>query len=124
MGLIDQAREDIRFITTDLDGFGVTMILTAKTGEVATISGLHSKHHLGIDTEGVRVNTKNAHCSFSEKVLVDQGFPTRNERNELDLKGTKVTVKDSTGMDCLYVIRETYPSETVGLIVCILGDFE
>lgn len=127
MGLIDTINNDIKKITTDLSGFGVTMNLTTPDDVTSVdIDGLHTKHHLGIDTEGNQVNTKNAHISFSESELLekDPAYPIRNVNQEVDLKGHKVIVKDSTGVDKNYVIREWYPDETIGLIVCILGDYQ
>lgn len=124
MGLIEQAKEDIEEITSDLEGFGVEMVLTAPTGEVLPITGLHTKHHLAIDQETMKqVNSKNAHISVSEQFLIDAGYPYRNADNEVYLQGHLVTVNDSTGNSCVYVIREWFPDRTIGLIVCILGDY-
>jgi len=121
MGLIAQAKADWQAITSNTSEWGVTMTLTAPTGETATINGLHTKHHLGIDMEtGRPVNTKNAHVSFSEKLLTDAGYPVRNAQGEVSLKGHKVTVADSTGANMTYVIKEWFPDETIGVIVCIL----
>lgn len=127
MGLIAQAKADIEAITSNTDEFGVAMTLTAPAavgGNVLAIVGLHTKHHIGIDTEGNYVNTKNANATFSEKFLTDASYPVRNSNGEVVLTGHKVSVKDSTGSVKEYVIREWFPDETVGLIRCILGDFE
>jgi hypothetical protein len=127
MGLIETINKDILKITTNLNEFGVEMTLTTPDDVVsADIDGLHSKHHLAIDTDGNQVNSKSAHISFSEQELIDKEptYPIRNANGEVDLKGHKVTVKDSTGIDKNYVVREWFPDETIGLIVCILGDFE
>lgn len=123
MGLIAQAKADWQAITSNTDEWGVSMTLLAPTSETATIKGLHTKHHLGIDTEGRPVNTKNAHVSFSEKLLTDAGYPVRNAAGEVYLKDHRVTVKDSTGNDAIYVIRQWFPDETIGVIVCILDDY-
>ena len=124
MGLIDQAKSDIEDITSNTDGFGVALFFEGPCGEFAEITGLHTKHHLGVDTEGNSVNSKNAHVSFSEKFLTDLNYPVRNLDGEVSMVGHKVRVKDSTGLDKTYVIEENYPDETIGLIVCILGNFE
>lgn len=124
MSLLDQAKADIETITSDPDGFTRSIVLTAPTDETVTIYGLHSKHHLGIDTDGNRVNSKNPHISVAEKFLIDAEYPVRGSTGEVNLSGHKVSVADSTGTVCNYVIREWYPNETTGLIVCILGDFE
>jgi hypothetical protein len=124
MGLLDIARKDIALITSDLSGFGESVTLENPQTQEIEITGLHSKHHLGIDTDGARVNSKNAHISFSEQNVIDAGLTIRNNSGEVNLKGWKVRCKDSTGYVKLYVIREWFPSETTGLIVCILDDFE
>lgn len=124
MGLIDTARTSIRRITGSLPGFGVEMLLTAPTGQTLYVTGLHSKHHLGVDTEGNPVNTKNAHVSFHESYLTDASYPSRNAQDEISLINHSVRVKDSSGRDRTYKIRAQYPNETTGLIVCILGDLE
>lgn len=124
MGLLETAKQDIQNFTSNLEGFGVEITLTAPTAEVAIVNGLHTKHHLGYNTEGVQVNTKNAHVSISEQLLVDAGYPVRSASGEVNLTGHLVDVKDSTGLVKNYVIREWFPDETIGLIVCILGDYE
>jgi len=70
------------------------------------------------------VNTKNAHISFSEQQLIDALYPYRNTGDEVALFNHKIDVKDSTGNIKNYVIREWFPDETIGVILCILGDFE
>lgn len=126
MGLIEQAKADIEEIVSDLDtGFGWAITLVkAITEETITLNGLYSKHHLGVDTDGNRINAKNAHISVAEGLLVAGNYPVRNAKNEVFLKGDKVTVTDISGVTFQYKISENYPSETTGLIVCLLEDFE
>lgn len=124
MGLIEQIQQDIRQITTDIDGFGVEMRLIAPDATEIALQGLFTKHHMGYDDEGKMVNTKNAHASFSEDILVDASYPYRDFSGEVHLEDHRVVVKDSTRNDKEYIIREWYPDETIGLIVCILGDYE
>lgn len=124
MGLREQAKKDIEFITSNLNDFGIEMTFTAPTDETAIITGLHTKHHLGVNTDGEIVNSKKAHVSFSEKFLTDLNYPLRNANGEVDLKSHKVAVKDSTDIVKNYVISQWFPDETVGLIACILVDFE
>lgn len=122
--LTDQAKADIEQITSNLDEFGIAISLTSLTNVTVDVKGLHTKHHISIDTDDNLVNTKNAHIAISEKFLTDAGYPVRNAAGEVSLFNHKVTVKDSTGLNKQYVIREFFPDETIGLIVCILGDFE
>lgn len=124
MGLLEQAKKDIKDITTNLDGWGVSIVFTAPDDSTVTIRGLHTKHHMAIDEDGHRVNSKNAHISFAEESLTDAAYIVRDASGSVNLTGHRVTVKDSTGIDKNYVIREVFPDETIGLIACILGDFE
>jgi len=56
--------------------------------------------------------------------LTDLGYVTRDANNECNLKDDKVSVVDSTGVVCSYIIGEIFPDESVGLVVCFLRDFE
>jgi hypothetical protein len=124
MSLLDQIRLDIEQITANNQEFAVSATFTSPDGETATINVIHSKHHLGIDTDGNRVNSKNAHISFAENNLTAEGYTVRNAADEVSMINHRVTVADSTGIQKEYVIKEAYPDEMVGLIVCILNDFE
>lgn len=124
MGLIDQAKEDFQRFSSDLDLFGISIDFEAPTSETATVGGIATKHNIGVDTEGNLVNTKNAHISVAEKLLTDAGYPVRDANGEVSLKGHRVDYVDSTGISKEYVIQQTFPDETVGMIVCILEDFE
>lgn len=124
MGLIEQARQDIADITQNLNDFGIQMVLTAPDATTATVTGLHTRHHLGVDTDGNMVNSRNVHVSISEAALIASGYTYRNADNEVDLKNHRVTAADSSGEDRHYKITQWHQDETVGLIVIILGDYE
>lgn len=124
MGLLAQAKKDVEQITSSLTGWAAVLRFTNPDDLEITINGLHTKHWIQTDpATGRMINTKNAHCSFSEKFMIDAAYPIRNAAGEVDLSGFKVHVNDSTGFEKDYIIREWYPDETVGLIVCILGDY-
>jgi hypothetical protein len=124
MSLINQAKLDAQRYTSDLKGFGVAITLTALNQTVLETVGLHTKHHIGIDTDGNTVNTKNAHIAISEENLIAASYPYRDASGEVNLYSHRVTVADSSGSNKEYIIREFFPDETIGLIVCILGDYE
>jgi len=126
MSLIAQAKADWQEFTSDADAWGVLIAFKhPTTTQTATINGLHTKHHMGFDPmTGKQINSKNAHISVSEALLVAAGYPVRNANGELNLLKHIVTVKDSTGTDKKYVVRENYPDETVGMVVCILNDYK
>jgi len=104
-------QENIKLQTPDL---GITL----------NVTGLASKHWINFDSDGNAINSKNAHITLDEKVLLDANYPVRNARKEVALRNHKVSVVDSSGVVKLYVIIEVFPSETFGLIACVLGDFE
>lgn len=122
--LLNKAKSDaIKYVTKG--GFEENIQLqTADGNTTLDTTGLASKHHINFDTDGNSVNSKNAHICLSEQDLIDNAYPYRNADEEVDLLRHKVNVKDSSGIIKNYVIIETFPSETVGLIICILGDYE
>jgi hypothetical protein len=124
MGLVEQAKADIKTITSNLNDFGVSMTFTAPTSETATITGLHTKHHMAYTPEGERVNTKIASVAISEDLLTASSYPVRNSAGEVNMSGHLVSVADSTGSVKNYICNEWFPDEAVGIIVLILGDYE
>ena len=121
----DLAAADWHKITSNkASGFGYDISITTPDGaKTSVIVGTTSKHHIGFDTEGALVNVKNVQISFSEQQLTEDSYPVRNVNNEVQLRGHKVVTKDSTGNDRNYIITENFPDETIGMIVCILGDY-
>lgn len=120
MDLLSQARQDTQTITQG--EFSTDITLDDGAGNLTTVKGLATKHHLGVDPDtGAAINAKNTHISISEQVLIDAGYPVRIN-DEVAMKGRKVNYTDSAGVDALYRINEVWPDETLGLIVMILGD--
>ena len=121
MGLMEQAQIDTNFITTNLNDFSTEFTITSPTAVILNAKGLFIKHHLGVDSDGNMVNSKKATITFAERSM--GSYPLRNLKGQVDLRGHKISVADSTGIVSNYMIREWFPDETIGLIVCILGDF-
>lgn len=125
MNLLELAKRDWAAITSDTtNGFGLQLTFTAPDNSTATVGGLKAKHHMAFDTIGQPINSKTGHISVSEKLLTDAGYTTRNDKGEVDLKGHKVTCKDSTGQNKTYTIRQWFPDETLGVILLQLGDLK
>lgn len=127
MGLYEDSIEDAKNILNDADtGFAVSILLTAPNSQTATVNGLHTKHHLNIDTDGRQVSGKNSSIAVSEAQILEANpnFPTRDARGEANMKNVKVRVKDSTGSVCLYIINIVFSDDALGIFTCILGDFE
>lgn len=123
MGLLDQARIDLEQISGNTNDFGVEITIN-KDNVDYVVTGFHTKHHTGYDTDGVRISTKIASVGFSEKKLTDLGCTVRNAKDEVLLNKSLVNVKDSTGDVKSYICRESYPDEALGFIILILGDYE
>jgi hypothetical protein len=126
MGILDFARKDWKIILGSKMDFSVDITITnPKTGETAQVVGLASKHWFKVDFEtGMIVNTRNAHINISEAELIAAYFPTRNAAGEVNIKGCIIKVADSTGIEKEYVITQAHPDETVGVLVCLLGDYK
>jgi hypothetical protein len=126
MGILDFARKDWKIILGSKLDFSVDITITnPKTGETAQVVGLNTKHWFKVDYEtGMIVNTRNAHINISEAELVAAYFPTRNAAGEVNIKGCIIKVADSTGIEKEYIITQAHPDETVGVLVCLLGDYK
>lgn len=121
--LLNRARKDSKkYVTTG--GFEENICIQTPDGlKSLSTTGFVSKHWINFDTDGNAANSKNAHICLDEDKLVLGNYPVRNLNQEVFLLKHRVTVKDSSGLDKKYVIIETFPNETLGLIVCILGDY-
>lgn len=121
--LLAKARNDAKNILKG--GFSEDITLTTPD-DVLSIEtkGLSTKHHINFDTDGLPTNSKNAHICLDESDLLSSGYTVRDANQEVRLLNHKVDAKDSTGLVKSYIITETFPDETLGLIICILGDYE
>jgi hypothetical protein len=126
MNLTEAAQRDWKAITSNTNEWGCVLTFRAPDDSVATVAGLHSKHHLGVDMEQNAVNSKHGHVTVSEALLTALEYPVRNTsgplNHEVNLKGHKVSVKDSTERLVTYKIEQWFQDEKVGIITCILGD--
>lgn len=123
-GLLDAARADARAYVKE-GGFEEDITLTNPSNSITVnITGLATKHHMNFDTDGTVINAKNAHITVNETELSELNYPVRDANQEINLINHRVSVKDSSGVVKEYIIKENNPSETLGLIACILGDYE
>jgi anaerobic glycerol-3-phosphate dehydrogenase len=122
MNLLDAIKRDIAQIQNNSNEYAVVCTFTRPNNSVFTVKGVHTKHHLGVDTDGLPINSKTASISFSE-VNLPNGVSVRNNANEVRMINWRVSVKDSTGANAQYIVREVFPDEMLGTIVCILGDY-
>ena len=121
MSLLDTARMDAKNIVQGEFSSPCT-ITNPQMSVSVSLSALATKHHIIINPEtGQPVNAKNAHICLSETKLNELGYITR-VNGDVSLVGHFINVSDSTGIVKKYKISETWPNETLGLIVCILQD--
>lgn len=124
MSLIDAAIRDAKNITGNLSGFGVTVTFTSPDGSTtATIAGLHTLHHLGLDLENRPVNSKTVWLTISESALVAAGYNVR-ENGEVKMAKHRCSVKDNSGITKNYIVRQYLPDQTLGMITLQLDDFK
>lgn len=120
MNILNRARRDAQRITSNADnGFAVSALFTAPNNATATVNVIHSKHHMGIDTDGNLVNSRNAHINVAEALLLAAGYPVRTE-GQVYLTNHRVDIADSTGVVKKYVVKQWMPDETLGTILLIL----
>lgn len=121
MSLLDTARMDAKNIVQGEFSSPCTITNPQRSVSVS-LSALATKHHIIINPDtGQPINAKNAHICLSETKLNELGYITR-VNGEVSLVGHFINVSDSTGIVKKYKISETWPNETLGLIVCILQD--
>ena len=119
--LLRQARLDAAKIITS-GGFGADITLTTKNGATTvTVKGLCTGSWISLDTDGNPVNSTKNHVDIPEQALIDLSYPLRNAANKVDLEGHKVSFKASNGDTLNFVVSESYPNGTLGLIICMLG---
>lgn len=120
--ILQLAKRDSKHFVNN-GGFQVEIELVTPTKDrVLSLTGFATKHWINFDTDGNPVNSKNVHICIDEAVLLANGYPYRAKNTEIFLKNHFVKFADSSGVTKNYVIRENFPNETLGLIVCILGD--
>ena len=116
-------RDSKRFLMSG--GFEEDIILKTPNGlNQVSLTGFATKHWISFDTEGLQVNSKNAHVTIDENHLVLKGFTVRNAKGEISLLKHLVSFIDSSGVLKNYVVKSNYPDETLGLIVLILEDYK
>jgi hypothetical protein len=121
--LLNAAKKDTKLYVKE-GGFQEDILLSTPSGDVTIqTTGLAAKHHINFDTDGTSVNAKNAHICIDEEALQLAAYPVRVDE-EINLLNHRVTFKDSSGINKKYIVKENFPDETLGLIVCVLGDFE
>ena len=127
MSLFDIIKRDAKFIINN-GGYQLDITLSNKDkSQTINIIGWAVKVAGFFDTDGNQVNTKNAHCTIDEQVLIDLGYEYKSFKKgipEVDMIYHYVSFKDSSGQIANYIVRENIPDENLGLIKLLLGDYK
>jgi len=123
MTIKDRAKRDIGRILGNANEYQ-SIVFYAPNGATATVTGIHNKIHLGVDTDGNIVNSLKSTVSVPEKSLTDLGYVTRNDKNEALMIGHKMHVADSTGNVKKYIVQNVIPDESVGVLTFTIEYYE
>ena len=122
--IVEKAQADAKRILNNLWKVSLTFQNRDKS-QTAIITGAASSHRISIDPDTrMPVNANNTQVTICEQDLIDEGYTVRNAAGEVDLRRHYVKYTDSTGFEKTYTVDETWPDQTIGLIVCILGLYE
>jgi len=120
---LERIKSDVNKYMTKGTGVVEMTLVTPDSSVTFDLTGFGTKHFINFDSEGLPINSKNAHVSLSEISLIEANYPFRNDKEEVFLLNHRISAKDSSGVLKHYVITEWLPDETFGQIVCILGDY-
>jgi hypothetical protein len=123
--ILSRARKDFRRITEC--AFNLSIVLKDRNGVEATVPALGSHHTIWFDTDGQFVDANNVHISFIEDALKEASpqYTLRDSRGEINMKGHTVKFSDEKiGLSREWHIKRTWPSNTIGTVVCLVERFE
>jgi len=123
MSLVN-ARYDIQRILNS-GGFEVDITLRPPTSGSLKVSlkGTHSNHHNSIDSEGLRINARHVSITISESDLVLLNYSYK-KADKIYLKNHKVEITNANGKLENYVVVDTMPNYGLGVITCILANYD
>lgn len=127
MNIIQRIQQDARTILSHDGEFAVPVIFTSNgdTPVTATCNALAVKHALTVDPDtGARAKARSftGRVTVSELALRELDYPVRTD-GKIDLLDHLVEWTDVSGIATKYIIREQFPNEVTGVIVCWLGTY-
>lgn len=123
MSLKERAKADAANILSNSLEWGELLVFTNNLGDAVPVNGMYIEHHVSVDEQGNNVIGKNGRVTVSESELLGAGYVVRNADGDVDLKNHLITVNHQNGSLVTYRIEYFTPDETLGLIVCYLGDY-
>ena len=102
---------------------GQTIFMTDRNDLRVETVGFSTNHWIEYETEGNPIDSKSIHICVDEDDLTSKNY-TLKRNDEVDLRGHKIELSHSGGQVKTFVVDRWFPDRTLGLIVCILGDYE
>ncbi len=119
MSLHQQAKIDIQTITSNSLEFGVPVVFLNPDSETVTLNCIPSEHHTSFDSDGLKINSKQASVGVSELLLDASDYSYKLDTGEISFEGHLITLEGTQ-----YIAREWFPDRTIGLIIVILSEYE
>lgn len=102
----------------------MTAVLSNPSGSITLpVTGLGTGTWMSFDdmASGKAVNSSSNSFNIPLQTLIDNGYPYL-KGNIVDINNHKLTVIDTAGkMGGTFVVNESHPNTTLGLVICILG---
>jgi hypothetical protein len=94
--------------------------------ETATFKGIGTNNAITFESDGQDVIGHIVHIGFHEEALLDinPAYPIRNADGKVQMDKHRVSFIDHRGVLRNYIVKNWYPDETVGMIMCDCNEYE
>lgn len=120
MGLIEDAKSLAQTITSDLNDFAVNVVFTSPTSQTANIKAIAVDHSNTFDELGNPITGAMVVITVSEQLLINEGYTTRNAKNQANLNGHFVVINYADGKSINHRIYDCRPDYTINLFTLFL----
>ena len=125
MALRDIANADLREIVNDDDTGGVDCVITDPNGATASFKVFYNDIHQSIDPgTGDIVTGRQSTIAVLINELIDEGFDGIEGVVDSDSKPWLVTISDANGVSYTHKVAESYPDNSIGIMVLMLEIWE
>ena len=120
MGLIEDAMNTAKAITTNLNDFALNAVFTNPASETASVKVLAVDHSNTFDELGNAMTGASVVVTVSELSLTEQGYTTRNAKNQANLNGHFVVIDYADGRSINHRVYDCRPDYTINLFTLFL----
>lgn len=126
MNIRDRARADWKRFSQS--AFDLDVVIQTPPGvtpvQTATVKGIATRITVPIETDGQDALATLAHVAINESALRDANadYPIRDSNGLVALNNHLVTYADANDTLRNYAIKQVYPDDTVGMIMCHCAD--